>query len=85
MLDLQRVWLESGVFTGSPGRCSVDQALARLAGRFAVLGWLGWNLFKNFAQGVDQRLALRVGADGDAQMLIDARQLEVADDDAALA
>ena len=31
MLDLQRVWLESGVFTGSPGRCSVDQALARLA------------------------------------------------------
>ncbi len=69
MLDLQGVWLESGVFTGSPGRCSVDQALARLAGRFAVLGR---NLSKNFAQGVDQRLALRVGADGDAQMLIDA-------------
>jgi hypothetical protein len=29
--DLQGVWLESGVFIGSPGRLSVDQALARLA------------------------------------------------------
>jgi hypothetical protein len=28
--DLQRGWLESGVFIGSPGRCSVDQALRRL-------------------------------------------------------
>ncbi len=36
MLDLQAGWLESGVFTGSPGRLSVDQALARLVALLAL-------------------------------------------------
>jgi len=42
-------------------------------------------LSDDFLQGVDQRLALHIGTDRDAQMLINARQLEVADNDLALA
>jgi hypothetical protein len=40
---------------------------------------------ENTAQGLAQRLAFGIRADRDAQKLVDARQLEVADDDALAA
>jgi hypothetical protein len=40
---------------------------------------------ENTAQGLGQRLAFGIRADRDAQELVDARKLEVADDDALAA
>jgi hypothetical protein len=47
--------------------------------------WRSGRTSENLPQGGEQRHALGIGADGDAQVLLDARQLEMADDDGPLA
>jgi hypothetical protein len=54
--------------------------MARIGNDFNPL-----RLAKNPPQRLAQHLAIRLTADADAQVLVDARLLEVADDDVALA
>ncbi len=75
------------------------QSLMQVAGgtaapglRLAVLGGAPGSrqrrsppLTEDFSQCGNQRLALRIVTNGDAQMLVDTRQFEVANDDLALA
>src|SRR5574343_1691885 len=75
------IWRSSSRFSRSTLIFSV-QATMLPSGRFQMVSMGSGG---DGAQGIDQRLAFAVGADGDAQELLDPRVLEMADDDALIA
>ena len=64
-------------------RFAARQASSGMPVSIALQGGV-FRLGQNLPAGNDQRLALRIGADRNTQVLVDTRQLEVTHDDAAL-